>query len=78
MAPNLLYEAYERAFGKLWGLARSGNVTILSMAQELQRLLEQHPAELGPALRLALVDALGRQPRRSRAHLERVLLEDEA
>jgi len=74
MALNQLYEAYERSFGKLWCAARAGNVTILSMSQELGRLLEQHPAELGPAVRLALADALGRKPRRSRAHLQRVLL----
>lgn len=75
MAPNQWYEAYEGAFGKLWGAARSRDVTILSMAQELQRLLEQQPAELAAAIRLALADALGHKPRRSRAHLQRVLLE---
>jgi hypothetical protein len=75
MTLNQWYEAYEGAFGKLWSAARSRNVTILSMAQELARLLEQHPAELGPVLRLALADALGRQPRRSIDHFQRVLLE---
>jgi len=75
MTLNQGYEAYEGAFGKLWGAARARNVTIMSMAQELGRLLEHYPAEMGPALRLALADALGHQPRRSRDHFQRVLLE---
>jgi hypothetical protein len=75
MTLNQWYEAYEGAFGELWGAARSRTVTIMSMAEELGRLLERHPAELWPVLRLALADALGRQPRRSRAHFQRVLLE---
>ncbi len=78
MASNKWYEAYESAFGRLWGAARARNVTILSMAQELQRLLEQHPAELGLAVRLALTDALGHRPRRSPAHLQRSLLHPDA
>lgn len=75
MAQSQLYEAYERSFGTLWCAARARNVTIASMAQELGRLLQQHPAELGPAVRLALADALGRQPRRSREHVQRFLHE---
>lgn len=75
MAPSQYYEAYESAFGELWGAARARNVTIISIAQELERLLRQQPAELGAAVRLALADALGHRPRRSRAHLQRVLLE---
>ncbi len=73
MASDQRYMVYERAFGKLWGAARARNVTILSMAQELQGLLEQHPAELGAAVRLALADALGHRPRRSPDHLLRSL-----
>ncbi len=74
MASNQWYQAYEQAFGKLWGAARSRDVTILSVAQELQRILEEQPAELAAAVRLALADALGHRPRRSPEHLERSLL----
>ncbi len=74
MGLNEWYQAYESAFGKLWGAARSRDVTILSVAQELQRVLEGQPAEVAAAIRIALTDALGHRPRRSPEHLERSLL----
>jgi hypothetical protein len=71
--PDELYQAYERAFRTLRTAVHDPSASVSSVAVEVERLLENGSAEMRQAVLLALGDALGCLPLKSRAHLSRTL-----
>ncbi len=70
-----VYRAYLHAFGELRKAAGEPLASLASLAMELRRLLSSYPPAAGPALTLALADALGCLPAKSAVHFLRVLEE---
>ncbi len=68
-----IYEAYEQAFNALCTVAKDPGVSVSSVATEVERLLASYPADMRTAVSLALTDALGCLPPKSRLHLSRAL-----
>lgn len=73
--PDEVYDVYQSAFNQLQSAARNPSVSILSVAQKVQELIGNCSGERRRAMSLALSDALGCLPRKSREHLARILYE---
>ncbi len=73
MRPDDTYEAYRHALRALKRAATDRDASIASVAVAFERLLARYPPAARPVLSLALGDALGGLPARSRVHLLRTL-----
>ncbi len=71
--PDKLYEVYEHAFRALRRVTHDRSVSLSSVALELERLLASYPEDVRQGVSLALGDALGCLPLKSRTHLSREL-----